>query len=108
MPSSSGDTAANLAVCHAIKLFVPAARIVTGIRRKHPVESSCVRRRRGLNGLTVAEHAFTRCVGPLHRLPVWFVDNVVTTGNTIKACHLAFGTGEGLVYADASSSALLR
>jgi hypothetical protein len=42
------------------------------------------------------------------RLPVWFVENVVTTGNTLQAAHLAFGTGCGLVYADASSRAHLR
>jgi hypothetical protein len=41
-------------------------------------------------------------------LPVWFVDNVVTTGTTLKAAHLAFGTGDGLVFADASSYSLIR
>ena len=54
-------------------------------------------------GLTVKQHEFQRCCRPLFRLPVWFVDNVVTTGATIQAAHLAFGTGGGLVYADASS-----
>jgi len=108
VPSSSGDTGANLALAMAIKRLIPGARIRIGIRRLHPVESSCVRRRRGLMGLTIAEHAFVRCVGPLHRLPVWFVDNVVTTGNTLQAAHLAFGTGDGLVYADASSSVIRR
>jgi len=103
IPSSSGSTEANMAICRALKCLIPEARIVIGIRRVHPVESSCVRRKRGLNGLAVEEHAFVRSIGPLHRLPVWFVDNVVTTGNTIKAAHLAFGTGDGLVYADASS-----
>jgi hypothetical protein len=41
-------------------------------------------------------------------LPVWFVDNVVTTGTTLKAASLAFGTGGGVVYADASSHSLIR
>lgn len=110
VPSSAGSVEANLALARAVRRFVPAARIVVGIRRKHTVESSCIRRGRGLTGLSVGQHAFARCVGPLHRLPVWFVDNVVTTGTTIKAAHLAFGTGGGLVYADASSprSARLR
>lgn len=108
IPSSSGGTGANMALCRAIKSLVPGARIVIGIRRAHPVESSCARRRRGLLGLAVRQHAFERCCGPLLRLPVWFVDNVVTTGTTLKAAHLAFGTGGGVVYADASSHSLIR
>ena len=110
VPASSGSVEANLALACAMRRLIPGARVVVGIRRRHPVESSCIRRRRGLIGLSVREHAFVRCVGPLFRLPVWFVDNVATTGTTIKAAHLAFGTGDGLVYADASSprSARLR
>ena len=103
VPSSSGDTNANLALCRALKNLIPEARIVVGIRRVHPVESSCARRRRGLLGLSVDEHAYVRCCGPMLRLPVWFVDNVVTTGATLQAAHLAFGTGDGVVFADASS-----
>lgn len=97
-----------MAICHALKRLNPGARIIIGIRRAHPVESSCSLRRHGLIGLTVKQHGLQRCCGPLHRMPVWFVDNVVTTGNTIKAAHLAFGTGEGIVYADASSYSLIR
>ena len=108
IPSSSGSTEANMALCRAMKRHVSEARIVVGIRRAHPVESSCARRRRGLLGLSVDEHAFVRCCGPLHRLPVWFVDNVVTTGATLQAAHLAFGTGSGVVFADASSPSLVR
>ena len=108
VPSSTGGTEANMALCHALKGLIPEARIVVGIRRTRPVESSCVRRRRGLLGLSVEEHAFARCCGPLLRLPVWFVDNVVTTGATLRAAHLAFGTGGGIVFADASSYALIR
>lgn len=108
VPSSSGNTGANLALCHAIRKFHQEARVVIGIRRTHPVDSSCVRRRSGLMGLTTMQHAFQRCCPPLLRLPVWLVDNVVTTGTTLKAAHHAFGTGYGLVYADASSCALIR
>ena len=108
IPASSGITEANLELCRAMKRLIPKARIVVGIRRIHPVESSCARRRRSLLGLSVEEHAFVRCCGPLLRLPVWFVDNVVTTGATLRAAHLAFGTGGGIVYADASSYTLLR
>jgi predicted amidophosphoribosyltransferase len=108
IPSSTGSTEANMALCRAIKLLIPEARIVVGIRRTRPVESSCARRRRGLLGLSVEDHAFLRCCGPLLRMPVWFIDNVVTTGATLRAAHLAFGTGGGVVYADASSYALSR
>ena len=108
VPSSSGGTEANMALCRAIKLLIPEARIVVGIRRMRPVESSCARRRRALLGLSVEDHAFLRCCGPLLRLPVWFVDNVITTGTTLRAAHLAFGTGDGVVYADASSYAPIR
>ena len=108
IPSSSGSAEANMELCRAIKTFIPEARIAVGIRRVHPVESSCALRRRGLLGLPVEEHAFARCCGPLLRMPVWFIDNVVTTGATLRAAHLAFGTGDGVVYADASSYALIR
>ena len=30
-----------------------------------------------------------------------FVDNVITTGSTLQACHDAMGWGDGLAYADA-------
>ena len=108
IPSSSGSTEANMALCRALQRLIPGARIAVGLRRIHPVESSCARRRRGLLGLSVEEHAFARCCGPLLRMPVWFIDNVVTTGATLRAAHLAFGTGDGVVYADASSYALIR
>jgi hypothetical protein len=108
VPSSSGITEANMALCLALKRHIPEVRIVVGIRRVHSVESSCARRRRGLPGLSEEQHAFVRCCGPLLRLPVWFVDNVVTTGTTLKAAYLAFGTGGGVVYADASSYSLIR
>jgi hypothetical protein len=108
VPSSCGSTEANMELCRALQRLIPGARIVVGIRRTGPVESSCARRRRGLLGLSVNQHLFNRCCGPLLRLPVWFVDNVVTTGATLRAAHLAFGTGGGVVYADASSCALIR
>jgi hypothetical protein len=36
-------------------------------------------------------------------LPVYFVDNVITTGTTVAACRRALGWGHGLAYADAST-----
>ena len=34
-------------------------------------------------------------------LPLYFVDNVITTGTTTAACLRALGPGVGLAYADA-------
>jgi len=49
------------------------------------------------------EHHFVRRTGPIEPLPLYFIDNVITTGNTIRAARTALGWGTGLAYADASS-----
>ena len=68
------------------------------------MESSANRRRRGLPGLTVKQHAIFRTSGSRQRLPLYFVDNVITTGTTIAACRRALGWGIGLAYADPARS----
>jgi hypothetical protein len=103
VPASNGSLAANLALARAIAALVPGARIKCAVARAHPVESSCDRRLRGLPGLTIGQHAIRRTAGPMHPLPVYFVDNVITTGTTIAACRRALGWGTGLAYADAST-----
>jgi hypothetical protein len=40
---------------------------------------------------------------PLNPLSLYFVDNVITTGNSIRAARAVFGWGTGLAYADAST-----
>ena len=102
VPSSTGSIEANLIFARAIVAeYGPQARVVPALRRSVPVESSCARRRRGLPGLTTAEHKFVR-VGGWFALPVFLVDNVVTTGATLAAARHALGFGTGLVFADAS------
>jgi len=102
VPSSSGCTEANRLLAHAIATaYGPQARVVAAMLRVHPVESSCDRRRRGLPGLTAADHEFVR-VGGWLALPVFLVDNVITTGATLTAARAAIGLGTGLVFADAS------
>jgi hypothetical protein len=32
---------------------------------------------------------------------LYFADNTATSGNTLAACRLAIGTGDGLVFSDA-------
>jgi hypothetical protein len=103
IPASDCSVAANLALARAIAGLAPGARVKIAISRTHPVESSTARRRRGELGLEVSEHHFIRVGGPINPLPLYFVDNVITTGNTIRAARNALGWGTGLAYADASS-----
>ncbi|MCX6968557.1 MAG: hypothetical protein NTV93_00175 [Verrucomicrobia bacterium] len=102
VPSSTGSIEANLILARAIAAeYGPQARVVSAIHRVVPVESSCARRRRGLPGLTAAEHKFVR-LGGWFALPVFLVDNVATTGASLAAARQALGFGTGLVFADAS------
>ena len=102
VPASNGSVIANLTLARAIAELVPGARVKCAIGRLHPVESSSLRRMRGMPGLTVEQHAIIRTVGPILFFPVYFVDNVITTGTTIAACRRALGWGIGLTYADTS------
>jgi len=102
VPASTGSIEANLILARDIAdEYGPQARVVRALRREAPIESSCARRRRGLPGLTAADHAFVR-VGGWFALPVFLVDNVATTGATLAAASHALGFGTGLVFADAS------
>jgi hypothetical protein len=102
VPASNGSLIANLGLARAIAKRVIGARVKCAVGRAYPVESSASRRIRGLPGLTLQQHAIIRTVGPIMLWPVYFVDNVITTGTTIAACRRALGWGLGLAYADAS------
>ena len=102
VPASNGTLRANLALARAIALLVPGARVKCAVSRAYPVESSSARRMRGLPGLTVEQHAIIRTTRPMQVLPLYFVDNLITTGTTMSACLRALGWGIGLAYADAS------
>jgi hypothetical protein len=103
VPASTGSLIANLALAHAVADLVPGGRVKCAVGRAHAVESCSHRRLRGLPGLTVHQHAIIRTADPMQPWPVYFVDNVITTGTTIAACRRALGWGTGLAYADAST-----
>jgi hypothetical protein len=103
VPASTGDVTANLALANAVAALVFGARVKCAVARIRPVQSSYERRKRGLHGLTIEEHRIVRTADPLDLLPVFFIDNVITTGTTIAACRRALGWGTGLTYADAST-----
>ena len=107
VPASNGSLAANLVLANAIAAFVPGARVKCAVGRSRPVESACQRRVRGLHGLKIDDHVITRIVGPMEPIPLYFIDNVITTGTTIAACRRALGWGDGLTYADASTRKIL-
>ena len=105
VPTSRGSIPPNLALALEIAKQVPGARVAPHLYRLRPVPSSCERHRQRLGPIPVAAHHFERRGPPLIVRPLYFVDNVTTSGNTLKAAHAAFGFGEGLVYADASRTA---
>ena len=107
VPASNGSLIANLALARAIAELVVGARVKCALGRAYSVESSASRRMRGLPSLTVEQHVIIRTSGPMQLLPVYFVDNVITTGTTIAACRRALGWGIGLAYADASTRQIL-
>ena len=108
VPASTGSIDANRQLANELAAEVhrryPARRVQVKVTvgRKHPVESSCVRRKRGLPGLRGDEHAMIRVAGPLTATGTayYFVDNMATTGATLDACRAALGFGDGIVWAD--------
>ena len=108
VPASTGSVDANRQLANELAAEVhrryPERRVQVRITvgRKHPVESSCVRRKRGLLGLRGEEHAMIRVAGPLTATATayYFVDNMATTGATLDACRAALGFGDGIVWAD--------
>ena len=103
IPSSSGDTVANAILCMQIASFLQGARMAKAIIRTQPVESQCERHRRAAGPISPAQHHFKRAPKFLDALPVYLVDNVTTSGNTLQAAHDALGFGIGLVFADAGN-----
>lgn len=110
VPSSAGDTSANLRLCKAIAQHIAGALVADILGRSQPVESSCNRHRAGRPPLTIEQHFMIRKNTKL--IPanaIWFIDNVTTSGRTLEACRAALGGfGRGLAYADAWQSVCLQ
>lgn len=100
VPSRNREIRANWTICQELASRVNWLWPVKLIERTRPVESTCERHRRGLGGLPIEQHFIRRRPNSwITAQPVYFVDNVATSGNTLTACHQACGFGEGLVYA---------
>lgn len=112
VPASTGTVDANRTLANELAAEIhrryPTRRVQIKITvgRQHPVESSCVRRRRNMTGLPLEEHAMIRIAGPLTATDTayYFIDNMATTGTTLAACRLALGFGNGIVWADAGQN----
>ncbi len=104
VPNSQGDTAANRRLANAIAAELGGAtRVMDCLTRQHPIESQRERHRRKLGPIRAEAHGITRRRGVFFRVgvPVYCVDNVTTSGNTLAACRLAISIARGLVFADA-------
>ncbi|HPS08877.1 MAG TPA: hypothetical protein PLG22_15210 [Kiritimatiellia bacterium] len=103
-PDHTGDTAANRRLAKAIAAHVKGGAEVHDIlTRTEPAPSSCDRHRTKGAPVSVAEHHIARKDGkPIPCRRTFIVDNVITSGNTIRACSEALGFGSGLVFGDAS------
>jgi len=100
IPSSKGFFHDTLPL--ATKLAaITDSRVITGLIRTKPTESTRKRRMRGGGQKTPAEQHML-WVGPdLAGHNVLFIDNVMTSGSTFAAARKAIGTGFGLAYAKA-------
>ena len=108
VPDHTGSTEANARLACAIAYCTPHAEVFDALTRSAATESACERHRKRLPPLKPEDHCILRRTGgpllPLRK--TYFVDNVLTSGNTVEACRLAFmGMGAGLVYADAHHDA---
>ena len=102
VPTSAGGNGPNLALARMIAKHVRGARVAPHLVRTRPVPSSSARHRAKLGAIAVEDHALIRRGPMLELRPLYFVDNVATSGNTLEASHRAFGFGAGLVFADAA------
>jgi len=101
IPASDGSTRANTILASLIARRRPGAEVAKAIRRTQPIESQCSRHRRNLPPTPPEDHRLIAALSPLCHRQIYFVDNVATSGNTMRAANAALQRGAGLVFADA-------
>ena len=101
IPASDGSTRANTILAAHIARQVPGAQIAKAIRRARLIESQCARHRRNLPATPPDQHHLKATLWSLCHRQIYFVDNVATSGNTMRAAFAALQRGAGLVFADA-------
>jgi hypothetical protein len=110
IPDCNRSTRANAILAAHIARHVNAnaagvgAQVVQALRRTGPIESQCVRHRRNLPSTPPDEHNLKAAIWTLGQRQIYFVDNVATSGNTMRAAYAAMQRGAGLVFADAGLS----
>ncbi len=106
VPASTGSTESNRRIAEALAAELRrhgrSVIVKSTVARRHPVESSCNRRRRGGRGLTLEQHAIVALNRPVPapEIAYYFVDNMATEGTTLQACRNALGYGKAIVWAD--------
>ncbi len=107
VPASTGSTQSNEIIAQALAAELRRhgrrVKVEITVGRKHPVESSCTRRKRGGRGLTLDQHNIIPVrpiTPPAPGTAHYFVYNMATEGTTIQACQKALGHGKAIVYAD--------
>src|SRR5438132_5736878 len=99
IPASDGTTRANAILASAIARHRAGVQIARAIRRARPIESQCARHRRNLPSTPTDAHHLKATLWSLGHRQVYFVDNVATSGNTMRAARAAMNRGAGLVFA---------
>jgi hypothetical protein len=92
IPSSSGDTTANLVLCRAIQAISKSP--IADILRGEPRGSNYKQKADG-PGMLGSEIQF-HLIGPVPSMP-FLVDNVIDTGATLKAAYRTLGCSVGVV-----------
>ena len=111
VPSHTRNTEANRRLANAVaNMTGNKFKTADILSRKEPTESACERHRNRLPPLPAEAHqiflAYPHKITLTGADKIYFVDNVITSGNTIEACRRALmGLGTGLVYTDAHHDA---
>lgn len=108
VPSSTGHNSSMLFVAEGIARLVPEAVALEAVKRTTPVHSSFECRKYGHPPPTYREHVAS--MSRIGRIPktgmIYVIDNVITTGNTIRAVLHHLNQPDGriniMVYADAT------